>query len=192
MSEQQLSPVALRIAAGLVILLVVGVVVASQLVGGDDTGSDTAADTGTTSGAPRTGPVALVTVDAPEADSAECRALTDALPDELPNAGDTLRRLPLAEPAPPATAAWGDQVREPVVLRCGLNRPAELTPTSSLRAIDDVQWLMVRGELAETWYVVDRGVYVALTVPDHAGTGPLQEISATVGSTLAAAPVRTR
>ncbi|MCT2584792.1 DUF3515 domain-containing protein [Actinophytocola sp. S1-96] len=180
----------MRVAVGLVVLLVLGVIVASRFVGGDDT--DTSGETAQTSAAPRTGPVALVTVDAPGAGSAECRTLTGALPDALPNAGDALDRLPLAEPAPPATAAWGDQVREPVVLRCGLNRPAELTPTSPLRVIDDVQWLVVPGESAATWYVVDRGVYIALTVPEHTGTGPLQQISATVASTLDPAPVRTR
>jgi hypothetical protein len=191
-SEQQLSPVALRVAAGLVVLLVLGVVVASRLVGGDDTDAGTATDAASTSAAPRTGPVALVTIEAPAAGSAECRGLTGALPDELPNAGDVLSRLPLAEPAPPATVAWGDQVREPVVLRCGLNRPAELTPTSSLRLVDDVRWLRVPGESATTWYVVDRGVYIALTVPAHAGTGPLQQVTATVASTLKSAPVRVR
>jgi hypothetical protein len=37
---------------------------------------------------------------------------------------------------------------------------------------------------------VDREVYAALTVPDTAGTGPLQEISDTVAAKLPARPLR--
>lgn len=73
-----------------------------------------------------------------------------------------------------------------MVLRCGLDRPAELTPdTQALRAVTGVQWLPVESESSTTWFVVDRPVYVALTVPNEAGTGPLQEISALIGRTLA-------
>lgn len=190
MSETQPSPVALRVAAVLVGLLVVGVVVASQLLGSDEPEPGTA-PASTTSQPPRTGPLALVGVDAPAAGSAECTRLIAALPDELPNADNPLRRLPLAEPAPRAAAAWGADRGEPVVLRCGLRRPAELTPTASLRGIDKVQWLAVEGQGAMTWYVVDRAVYIAVTVPEGTGTGPLQEISATVAENLAPAPIRT-
>lgn len=191
MSEQQLSPVALRVAAVLVALLVVGVVVASLTVGSDDSGT-AAATTGTPTPKPRTGPVALVAVDAPAAGSPECAKLTAALPDELPSAGVTLSRLPLADPAPEGAVAWGAETGEPVVLRCGLTRPPELTPTSSLSSIDKVQWLRVQGAGAITWYTVDRDVYIALTAPEDTGTGPMQDISNTVATTLKAVPVRTR
>ena len=175
----------------LVGLLVVGVVVVSRLLGSDEPDPGTVPPSATTA-PPRTGPLALVAVDAPAAGSAECTRLTAALPGELPNADNPLRRLPLAEPAPRAAAAWGADRGEPVVLRCGLGKPAELTPTASLRKVDDVQWLVVEGDGAMTWYVVDRAVYIALTVPAGTGTGPLQKISATVAENLAAAPIRTR
>jgi len=131
---------------------------------------------------PETGPLALVSVSAPQAAAPACATLTGALPAELPSNGKTLVRRELANPAPPSTVAWGAE--DPLVLRCGLDRPPELTPTAQLRVVNGVQWLQVTGEGAATWYVVDREVYVGLTVPDSAGTGPLQTISDTVASKL--------
>jgi hypothetical protein len=189
-SDDQPSPVAIRVAVALVVLLAVGVVVASLVL----TSSDEPATQGkqtTTSAAPRTGPVALVAVDAPDARSTSCASLMKALPDTLPDSGKTLRELPIATPAPPAATAWGADHGEPVVLRCGLPRPEELTPTAALREISGVRWLPIEGDGATTWVVVDRPVYVVLTVPDGSGTGPLQEISA-AASSLPARPVRVR
>lgn len=131
------------------------------------------------------GSLALVPVPAPEAGSEACRTLLAASPQELPSGGEMLTRRELAEPAPHATAAWGGHgAADPVVLRCGLDRPPELTPTSQLRVVNGVQWLPVPGPGKATWYTVDRGAYVALTVPDPAGTGPLQQLSRTIGETL--------
>lgn len=192
MSDSRSSPVAIRLAAALVVLLAVGVAVVGMTLGsGDPAGPAAGPTAGPTSPAPRTGPVALVAVDAPDAGSAECASLLAALPAELPDGDDPLPELPLAEPAPAGATAWGGDTGEPVVLRCGLARPAELTGTSPLRAVSEVQWLPVPGDAATTWYLVDRAVYVALTIPTDTGTGPLQEISATVARTLAPAPVRT-
>jgi hypothetical protein len=163
------SRTAVGVAAGLSVLLVVGVIVLSRLIGSDSSPPS---------------PVALVAVDAPQAGSAECATLVGALPAELPSGSTVLRRLPLADPAPPATMAWGS-TGDPVVLRCGLRRPPELTPDAALREISGVRWLPVPGARATTWYLVDRPVFVALTVPAEAGTGVLQEVSETVGKTLA-------
>lgn len=85
--------------------------------------------------------------------------------------------------------AWGDAEHDPVVLRCGLDRPAELKPDSQLRSISDVQWIEVSEGGSTTWFVVDRPVYVALTVPSDSGTGPLQDVSTTVRDSLAARQV---
>jgi hypothetical protein len=186
-SDDHLSPVAIRVAVALVVLLAVGVVVASLVLKSGD--EPTTQGNPSTTAAPLTGPVALVDVDAPAARSASCVSLMKALPKTLPDSGKTLRRLPIAKPAPPSAAAWGGVRGEPVVLRCGLPRPRELTPTSALREISGVRWLPIAGEGAATWVVVDRPVYVALTVPAGSGTGPLQEISAAAG-TLPARPVR--
>ncbi|HVV09775.1 DUF3515 domain-containing protein [Amycolatopsis sp.] len=134
------------------------------------------------------GPLALVPVPAPQAGSADCTNLIAALPNELVSNGAQLTRRELAQPAPAATVAWGEP--DAIVLRCGLDKPPELNPTAQLRVVSGVQWLPVEGEGASTWYVVDRNVYLGLTVPDTAGTGPLQEISDTVAAKLPAVPLR--
>lgn len=176
----------LFVAAGLAALLVVGVIIASQVMGGAD---ETAAPTTTSSEQPPrpTGPLALVPVDAPDAGAPACTALVGALPDELPSNGRKLERLPIADPAPPASAAWAGDRGEPVVLRCGLGKPAEYQPTAQLRLVDKVNWLPVEGAGATTWYTVDRPVYIAVTIPDDAGTGVVQELSETIAKAVPAA-----
>jgi hypothetical protein len=144
-----------------------------------NTGNDTQA---------MSGPLPLVPVPAPQAGSPQCAALIGALPAALTSNGAKLTTRQIAAPAPPATVAWGGA--EPVVLRCGLDKPPELTPTAQLRVINGVQWLQVAGEGAATWYVVDREVYTALTVPASAGTGPLQEVSDTIAAKLKPQPLR--
>jgi len=110
------------------------------------------------------------------------------LPARLPSGDTVLKRATLAEPAPPATAAWTDAKSDPVVLRCGLDRPAELTPTTQLRAVSGVAWLPEDGPEATTWYLADRNVYVALTIPATTGTGVIQDLSATIAHTLPKKP----
>ena len=183
MSELPLSRVTLFVAAGLAAVLVVGVIIASQVLGAGDTEQATP-----TTVPPRpTGPLALVAVDAPAAATPACASLTNALPAKLPSKDNELTRLALAEPAPQAAAAWAGDRGEPVVLRCGLDKPAELQPTSSLRLISKVNWLPIEGDGATTWYTVDRPVYIALTIPDDAGTGVVQEMSETIAKTVPAA-----
>lgn len=128
------------------------------------------------------GPLPLAAAPAPDAGSAACRDLVDALPGSLESADEQLSRRKLLAPAPEGAAAWGEV--NPVVLRCGIPRPPGLRPTSRLRQINGVQWLPVPERAATTWYAVDRRVYVALTVPADGGTGPLQQISDTIERTL--------
>lgn len=186
MSGEPLSRVTLFVAAGLAAVLVVGVIIASKVLGGTD---EAAAPTSTSPEPPPrpAGPLALVPVDAPDAGAPACTALVDALPAELPSNGKRLKRLPIADPAPAAAAAWAGDRGEPVVLRCGLGKPAEYRPTAKLRQIDEVNWLPVEGDGATTWYTVDRPVYVALTIPDDAGTGVVQEMSETIATAIPAA-----
>jgi uncharacterized protein DUF3515 len=129
-------------------------------------------------------PVAIASVPAPKADSAECRALFDALPDRL---GD-YRRAPAAKPAPPAAAAWTAD-GEPVIVRCGLDRPAEFVVGSPIQVVDVVQWFRVVDEERSTWFVVDRSVYIALTLPPGSGPTPIQEISRVIAKSLPAKPI---
>ncbi|MPZ65112.1 MAG: DUF3515 family protein [Pseudonocardiaceae bacterium] len=128
------------------------------------------------------GPLGLTPVPAPEARFADCARLLSALPEEVDarDAGELDRRA-IAAPAPPGTAAWGQPA---VVLRCGLGRPAELTATSRLLDVSGVQFLELPGPASSSWLVVDRSVYVAVTLPDSVGSGPLQQVAGTVRETL--------
>ena len=78
----------------------------------------------------------------------------------------------------------------PVVLRCGLPRPAELTPTSALLEVNGVRWLTLTDGALVTSIAVDRPVYVAFTAPVGVGSGPLQAVSDAVRTTLPAQPSR--
>lgn len=163
-------------------LLVAGAVVVGVLgrTGGDDPSSGDA------------GPYAMPAVPAPKAGSQQCASLIGTLPKQLANGKHPLDRRKLATPAPEASAAWGNG-DHPVTLRCGVQQPRELTPTSRLLDVSGVQWLEVPAggsdAKAVTAYAVDRPVYVALTMPTDAGTGPLQNISTTISKTLDAKPV---
>lgn len=140
-------------------------------------------------------PVPLAALPAPQATSPECAKLIADLPEKL---GD-LKRAPLADPAPAGAAAWrADGAGEPTILRCGVDPPAEFVVGSPLQVVDDVQWFRV-GEAGpdapgaeqerSTWYAVDRGVYVALTLPQGSGPTPIQLLSAVIAETLSAKPV---
>lgn len=138
-----------------------------------------------------TGPLTVVPVDAPQAGDARCATLLQGLDGDLPAGTTTLPSRMLA-PAAAGVLAWAASP-EPVVLRCGLPRPAELTPTSSLLQIDGVQWLPLDDGLAKprvvTYIAVDRPVYVALTVPTGVGSGPVQAVADVVRTRLTATPV---
>jgi hypothetical protein len=182
-SDRRLSP---PLIAALVLgaVLVVGIGVAGIVLG-----PGSATPPPAPKAAIATGPLLLVPVDAPQAGSAECTALVHALPTTLTNGRTPLHSRQLASPAPPATAAWGGGAQEPAVLRCGIERPPELTPTSELLAVDGVQWLRISADGATTWYAVDRAIVVALTLPGNVGTGPIQDVSDTITATMPARPV---
>ncbi|MGW4095387.1 DUF3515 domain-containing protein [Mycobacterium sp. NPDC004974] len=140
-------------------------------------------------------PVAIPAIPAPQADSQQCHDLLNALPEQL---GD-FRRAPTVDPTPPATAAWrAEPDTEPVVLRCGLERPTDFVVGTPLQVVDEVQWFRVTdtgvaGPANEaddqgrsTWYAVDRPVYVALTLPAGSGPTPIQQISGQVARTMPA------
>lgn len=132
------------------------------------------------------GPLPLATVPAPDAASPWCAELVAALPDEIGTGDDDLDRRTLTRPAPPGAAAWGDP---PVVLRCGLARPAELTPSSRLIDVSGVQFLEIPGLGATSWVVVDRPVYLVLTLPEGSGSAAVQQVAGAVRTTLPRAEV---
>lgn len=173
--REQRHPAVIATAIALPVALVVGVLVAAVAV----------------DRSPVHDPVALGPVDSPEAAGQECANLVDALPSDL---GD-YSRAELADPAPVGVRAWvsAEENAEPVVLRCGLPRPVGFDVAAPLQLVDDVQWFEVSGEDdgidATTWFVVDRGVYVALTIPGDSGPTPLQDVSTAVADALPPQPL---
>lgn len=130
-------------------------------------------------------PVAIAAAPAPQADGPDCGRLYNALPDQL----GEYRRATTVEPTPVGAAAWqAEPGGEPVILRCGLDRPVDFVVGAPLQLVDTVQWFRVSdpsGALT-TWFAVDRSVYVALTLPAGSGPSPIQELSATITKTLPA------
>ena len=112
----------------------------------------------------------------------------DLLPEDL---GD-YHRVPAAEPAPQGAAAWqAAPDAEPVILRCGLDRPAEFVVGAPVQVVDAVQWFEVADSAVgrSTWFAVDRPVYVALTLPQGSGPTPIQQISDVIATTLPATEI---
>ena len=168
------SPALIALAIALPVALVVGVIVAAVLA----------------TRHPTTGPVTLGAVPAPHARDESCTKLTAALPNDL----GEYHRADIAAPAPPSTKAWrSDDGGEPIVLRCGLDRPLEFNTAAALQLVDKVQWFQVSGASSgiksSTWFIVDRGVYIALTVPDGSGPTPLQSVSDVVSKVLPQQPI---
>ena len=134
----------------------------------------------------QTTPAVIAAVPAPQAQAPVCRKLTDALPQRL---GD-YNWAQVVQPAPVGAAAWqpaggGD----PVVLRCGLERPADFVVGSPIQVVDQVQWFEVSQDQRSTWYAVDREVYVALTLPHGSGPTPIQQLSELIDRVMPARPI---
>lgn len=180
------APVAIAIALPLLLALVVAGIAITVRVQGLDGSAPPAAETT---------PLAVAPVDAPQAFDPRCTTLLASLNGDLPTGGGTLPQRALADPVQPGVRAWAASPR-PVVLRCGLPRPDELTPSSPLLVINGVNWLQlddgVPDPVVVTYVAVDRPVYVVLTTPTSAGSGPLQQVSDVVRSTLPATPVAVR
>ena len=170
---RRLPSVPVLIALALPLLLAVAVAavgIVGRVQGVERAGLGDTGGTGpTAAAAPETGPLAVVPVDAPDASGPDCTALLAALPTELPAAAGVLPTRPLADPTPAGTRAWAAAPR-PAVLRCGLTRPAELTPTSTLLEVNGVRWLRLDDGVPDpvivSYVAVDRPVYVVLTTAE--------------------------
>ncbi|NJQ04520.1 DUF3515 domain-containing protein [Streptomyces lonarensis] len=102
----------------------------------------------------------------PDGEAAEvCEAVVAALPATVE--GEEARDV-----AGPArfTAAWGDPA---IVLRCGAERPAVLTPgsdtyrpTADAVMVDDVSWLLEESDGGHRFTTTERTVFVEVDVPD--------------------------
>jgi hypothetical protein len=169
--ERDGPPRAVLIAA---VVLAVGAIIAVLLVAA------------TKEATPAPTPVAIAGAPAPQADGDACRALMKVLPDAM---GD-YHRAQAVEPVPAGAAAWQAEPNgDPVILRCGLDRPDDFVASSPLQVVDEVSWFRIAGDGRTTWVTVDRPVYVALTLPDGSGPTPIQLLSTTIARAMPSTPV---
>lgn len=143
----QLNRTAIYLSLGLAILLILGALIGARVI------SDRANNQ----------PVAMSPVPAPQAESAECSSLIDALPDDIQGHD----RATIADPVPPGTAAWQSGPNERITLRCGIELPFQYTDLARTTEAAGVQWLRVDDMTPDsdlsTWYSVDREPVVAVT-----------------------------
>jgi hypothetical protein len=112
----------------------------------------------------------------PEA-QASCPAVMSALPLEL--TGETSRRV---QSDSLFAYAWGEP---PVVLVCGVDRPAGFVVGVSAIQINGVQWYVDTDDPDTTvWTTVDRPVYVQVSLPAAVDSGPVTALSTTLAAEL--------
>jgi uncharacterized protein DUF3515 len=110
--------------------------------------------------------------------SRDCPAVISHLPQRL--AGKPARE---ARSSSPYVASWGEP---PLVLRCGVPRPAGFTGGSELTVVNGVQWLPDPRPKETVWTAVDRGAYVELTIPGGFTGSAVVELSAALTQALPA------
>ena len=111
-------------------------------------------------------PLSAVSVPAPPANpaaDAPCTKLLGDLPTAIPTSNGAIAGRP-AQSTWTYVAAWGDPA---IVLRCGVPRPAALTPNSSalLVPVNGVSFLPVNTKTVNIFTVVDRAAYIEVSVP---------------------------
>jgi len=113
----------------------------------------------------------------------------DACGDFMADLPDTLMDQPSRTTDPPSdlTAAWGDPA---ITVRCGVPRPASLTPTAQLVSIDGVDWFPEQIDGGYRFTTFGRTAGVEVTVPDDYApeSDPVTLLSPTVKRTIAVAP----
>ncbi len=112
----------------------------------------------------------------PEAE-ASCPALVSTLPFDL--LGEPSRRV---DSDSPFVYAWAEP---PVVLVCGVERPAGWTVGESAIQIDQVQWYVDTSDPAtNVWTAVDRDVYVEVQVPASIDSAPVTALTKHIAEVL--------
>ncbi len=162
--------------------VVVAVVILVNVLGGDggaDDGADGPAEIQGTTAPGRADlpplPLAVPPV-TPEADQ-YCPAVMSGLP--LALAGEQSRPV---QSDSPFAYAWGEP---PVVLVCGVDRPAGWVVGASAIEINGVQWFVDTGDPDTTvWTTVDRPVYVEVRLPASVDSAPVTALTAGLAQAL--------
>ncbi|MCZ3387847.1 MAG: DUF3515 domain-containing protein [Actinomycetia bacterium] len=107
-----------------------------------------------------------------------CADFAGALPDTV--AGQEGQKT---DPASTLTAAWGDPA---IVVRCGVERPAALEPSSQLTSVNRVDWFVEELTGGYLFTTYGRQAYVEVTVPDDWAPeiGAVTELSAAVAESV--------
>ena len=161
--------------------MVIAVAVLANVLGGSGESGDDASPAvvdGSTPAQREDLPVLPVEVPpaTPEAE-ASCPALMSTLPLEL--AGEPSRRV---DSATPYAYAWGDP---PIVLICGVDRPAGFVVGVSAIQINGVQWYVDTSDPDSTvWTTVDRPVYVEITLPAEVDSAPVTALTPEIAAAL--------
>lgn len=131
-----------------------------------------------------TGPVVVPLPGPAPTDAARCASVYARLPAKV---GAHSRRD--VKPRSEFTAAWGNP---PVVLTCGVPRPVGLrgSQTAPL-GINGVAWLERAGKAAVDYTVVDRGVFLRVTIPQayRGQSSILIDLSNAVSAALPVRPI---
>ncbi len=108
---------------------------------------------------------------------APCTSLMSILPLDLQ--GEPSRRV---DSDSPFVYAWGEP---PVVLVCGVDRPAGYTVGVSAIQINGVQWYVDISDPDTTvWTTIDRPVYVQVRLPADVDSAPVTVLSTPIGEAL--------
>ena len=164
------------IAMAVLVPVVVALVVLVNVLGGDD---DDPADVGAAPTSQRADlpplPVQVPPV-TPEAE-ASCPALMGTLPLEL--TGELSRQV---DSDSLFAYAWGEP---PIVLVCGVDRPAGFVAGVAAIQIEGVQWYVDTSDPDTTvWTTIDRPVYVQITLPASVDSAPVTSLSPEIAAAL--------
>ncbi|MEO8888568.1 MAG: DUF3515 domain-containing protein [Jatrophihabitantaceae bacterium] len=117
-----------------------------------------------------------------------CTKVLEALPEQL---GTLLPRVVHPKPYSAFVVAWGDPA---VILRCGVDRPADLKPGSTVDNIliggsdgrTGVYFDVTSVEHNEVYTSVDRAVYISITVPSKYASPPVPTLAVAIAKALPA------
>lgn len=169
------------------VALPVIIVVALLLTVGDDNDGSSQKDPLATPATSASSPLPAITVAAPPSDAATTASCTKVL-EQLPvSLAGLTPRVVHSHPDSPYVVAWGDPA---IVLRCGVTRPAGLHAASygEVLTVDGVDFFVVSEGDDKTgtkvFTVVDRAVYVEVSVPKAYGQPPLAPLADAVAKAL--------